>query len=36
MELELVEPSLFLAHAPGAADRVAAAIRSRLESSGPG
>lgn len=36
MELELVEPSLFLAHAPGAADRVAAAIRSRLESSGRG
>ena len=24
MELELVEPSLFLAHAPGGADRVAA------------
>lgn len=36
MELELVEPSLFLAHAPEAADRVAAAIRSLLEATGPG
>lgn len=35
LELELVEPSLFLAHAPGAADRVAAAIAARL-SPGPG
>jgi len=26
MELELVEPQLFLGHAPGAADRLAAAI----------
>jgi len=38
LELELVEPSLFLAHAAGAADRVARAIASRLttESSAPG
>jgi len=30
LELELLEPSLFLAHAPGAADRLAAAIAGRL------
>jgi hypothetical protein len=30
MELELVEPSLFLAYAPGAADRYARALRERL------
>jgi len=30
MELELVEPSLFLASAPGAADRFAAAVREAL------
>jgi glutathione synthase/RimK-type ligase-like ATP-grasp enzyme len=29
LELELTEPSLFFAHAPGAAERFAAAIRSR-------
>ncbi len=32
IELELVEPSLFLAHAPGAADRLATAIAARLTS----
>ena len=38
LELELLEPSLFLAHAPGAADRLAAAIAGRLSggSSAPG
>lgn len=38
LELELVEPSLFLGHAPGAADRVAGAIADRLtaRSSAPG
>jgi O-ureido-D-serine cyclo-ligase len=30
LELELVEPSLFLAHAPGAAQRLAGAIAARL------
>lgn len=30
MELELTEPSLFLAHAPDSADRVAAAISARV------
>lgn len=30
LELELVEPSLFLAHGPGAADRMAGAIAARL------
>jgi glutathione synthase/RimK-type ligase-like ATP-grasp enzyme len=30
LELELVEPSLFLAHAPGSAARVAAAVAARL------
>ncbi len=32
IELELLEPSLFLAHAPAAADRLAAAIAARLTS----
>ena len=31
MELELIEPQLFLAQAPGAADRLAAALAARLE-----
>jgi glutathione synthase/RimK-type ligase-like ATP-grasp enzyme len=35
IELELLEPSLFLASAPGAADRLAGAIAARL-TSGPG
>jgi glutathione synthase/RimK-type ligase-like ATP-grasp enzyme len=35
IEVELLEPSLFLAQAPGAADRLAAAIAARL-TSGPG
>jgi hypothetical protein len=35
LELELVEPSLFLAFAEGAADRVAAAIAGRLSGGGP-
>jgi glutathione synthase/RimK-type ligase-like ATP-grasp enzyme len=30
MELELIEPNLFLAHAPGATERLAAAIARRL------
>ncbi|MCW2967826.1 MAG: hypothetical protein JWM71_1598 [Solirubrobacteraceae bacterium] len=30
LELELTEPSLFFGHAPGAADRFAAAIRARI------
>jgi hypothetical protein len=30
VELELTEPSLFLAHAPGVADRLAAAVAARL------
>ena len=30
VELELVEPSLFLSHAPGAADRLAAAVSARV------
>lgn len=30
MELELTEPQLFLGHAPGAADRLAAAITARI------
>jgi hypothetical protein len=30
LELELAEPSLFFAQGPGAAERFAAAIRSRL------
>ena len=30
LELELTEPSLFFAQAPGSAERFAAAIRSRL------
>ena len=30
LELELTEPSLFLGHAPGAADRLAAAIAARV------
>ena len=30
LELELIEPSLFLATSPGAADRAAAAITARL------
>jgi glutathione synthase/RimK-type ligase-like ATP-grasp enzyme len=32
IELELLEPSLFLTHAPGAADRLAEAIAARLTS----
>jgi len=35
LELELVEPSLFLAFADGAAERTAAAIRARLSGGGP-
>jgi glutathione synthase/RimK-type ligase-like ATP-grasp enzyme len=35
LELELVEPSLFLAFAEGAADRTAAAIAARLNGGGP-
>jgi hypothetical protein len=35
MELELLEPSLFLAFVPGAADRLAGAIAARL-TNGPG
>ncbi len=35
LELELVEPSLFLAVAEGAADRTAAAIAARLSRGGP-
>ena len=35
IELELLEPSLFLAHVAGAADRLAAAVAARL-TSGPG
>ncbi len=35
IELELLEPSLFLAHVPGAADRLVAAI-ARLLTSAPG
>jgi hypothetical protein len=35
LELELVEPSLFLTFAEGAADRVAGAIAARLSSGGP-
>jgi hypothetical protein len=31
MELELVEPELYLRYAPGAADRFAAALRARLD-----
>ncbi len=31
LELELVEPSLYLAYGDGAADRLAAAVRARLE-----
>lgn len=31
MELELIEPNVFLSHGPGAADRFAAAIHSRLD-----
>jgi hypothetical protein len=31
MELELVEPELYLRYAPGAADRFATALRSRLD-----
>jgi glutathione synthase/RimK-type ligase-like ATP-grasp enzyme len=31
LELELVEPSLYLAYSEGAADRLAAAVRGRLE-----
>jgi glutathione synthase/RimK-type ligase-like ATP-grasp enzyme len=34
LELELTEPSLFLSHASGAADRLAAAIAERLQRSG--
>ncbi len=30
LELELVEPSLFLDHVPGSADRMAAAVLARL------
>jgi hypothetical protein len=30
LELELTEPSLFFGHAPGAAERYAAAIRARV------
>lgn len=36
VELEVTEPSLFLRHAPGAADRFAAAIASRLPGRRPG
>lgn len=38
LELELVEPSLFLSHGPGAADRMAGAISARLtaRSTAPG
>jgi hypothetical protein len=35
VELELTEPSLFLLHAPGSADRLAAAIVSRLATAHP-
>jgi glutathione synthase/RimK-type ligase-like ATP-grasp enzyme len=35
LELELVEPSLFLRYAEGGADRVAAAIADRLSAGGP-
>ncbi len=35
LERELVEPSLFLGHAEGSADRVAAAIADRLSGGGP-
>jgi glutathione synthase/RimK-type ligase-like ATP-grasp enzyme len=35
LELELVEPSLFLRYAEGSADRVAAAIADRLSAAGP-
>jgi hypothetical protein len=31
MELELIEPNLFLEHSPDAADRLARAIARRLE-----
>jgi hypothetical protein len=31
LELELVEPSLYLAYSMGAADRLASAVRGRLE-----
>jgi hypothetical protein len=30
LELELIEPSLFLVHEPGAADRLAEAVEARL------
>lgn len=35
VELELIEPSLYLAHAPGAARRLAEAIKARLSASRP-
>jgi hypothetical protein len=35
MELELIEPSLFLAHAPGSAERFAAALRRRRDQNSP-
>ncbi len=34
LELELTEPSLFLAHAPGSADRLARAVLERIRSPG--
>jgi hypothetical protein len=36
LEVELAEPALFLPHAPGAADRFAAAVGARLPATGPG
>jgi hypothetical protein len=36
MEVELIEPLLFLACAAGAADRFAAAVARRLATPGPG
>lgn len=35
VELELIEPSLYLSRAPGAAAKLAAAIKARLSSPGP-
>jgi len=36
LEVELIEPSLFLAHAEGAAGRLAAAIADRVGAGKPG
>ena len=36
LEVELIEPSLFLAHAEGAADRLAVAIADRVGAGKPG